>query len=49
MYETTEIGPLITPQEVDRIHEWVIQAKKKGASILCGGTKLSQTCYELPH
>jgi len=45
MDETAEVGPLITPQEVDRIHEWVLQAKKKGAAILCGGTKLSQTCY----
>ena len=45
MDERTEVGPLITPQEVDRIHEWVLQAKKKGGAILCGGTKVSQTCY----
>lgn len=41
----TEVGPLITPKEVDRVAEWVDQAKKGGGEILCGGTRLSATCY----
>jgi acyl-CoA reductase-like NAD-dependent aldehyde dehydrogenase len=39
----TEIGPLISPKEVDRIHSWVKESKGK---ILCGGNKISNTCYE---
>ncbi|MCS4433066.1 aldehyde dehydrogenase family protein [Aquiflexum gelatinilyticum] len=42
----TEVGPLIHPKEVDRIEEWVQEAKKHGAEILCGGKRISATCYE---
>lgn len=41
----TDIGPLIKPAEVDRIHEWVIEAVEAGAKLLCGGEKISDTCY----
>lgn len=41
----TDIGPLIRPAEVDRIHEWVTEAVAAGAQLLCGGEKLSDTCY----
>ena len=44
--EKTEVGPLILPKEVDRIHEWVEEAKTKGATLVCGGNKISDTCYE---
>lgn len=44
--ETTDIGPLIDPREVDRIHEWVNEAVEGGAKLLCGGKKLSDSCYE---
>lgn len=44
--EETEVGPLILPKEVDRVHEWVMEAKKGGAKIVCGGMKISDTCYE---
>jgi acyl-CoA reductase-like NAD-dependent aldehyde dehydrogenase len=43
--ESTEVGPLIFPEEVERVHEWVMEAREKGAKILCGGDKLSSTCY----
>lgn len=43
---TTEVGPLIDPAEVIRIHEWVHDAVKGGAELLCGGNKLSDSCYE---
>ena len=41
----TEVGPLILPKEVDRVDDWVIEAKEKGGEILCGGERLSDTCY----
>ncbi len=41
----TDIGPLIRPNEVDRVHEWVTEAVQAGAKLLCGGEKLSDTCY----
>ncbi len=41
----TDIGPLIRPAEVERVHEWVGEAVAAGARILCGGEKISDTCY----
>lgn len=41
----TDVGPLITPREVDRVADWVDEAKKLGGTILCGGQKISETCY----
>jgi len=41
----TEVGPLILPREVDRVAQWVEQARASGAKVLCGGKKLSDTCY----
>ena len=42
----TDIGPLILPREVDRVDDWVKQAIQDGAELLCGGEKLSDTCYQ---
>ena len=42
----TEVGPLITKAEVDRVDQWVNEATYKGAKLLCGGKKASATCYE---
>jgi acyl-CoA reductase-like NAD-dependent aldehyde dehydrogenase len=42
----TEIGPLIRPGEVDRVEEWVKEAVDKGAELLCGGKRISDTCFE---
>ena len=42
---TTEVGPLITHGEVDRVSQWVNQAKQQGGGILCGGERLSDSCY----
>jgi len=41
----TEVGPLIRTGEVDRIAEWVDEAVAAGATLLCGGEKISDTCY----
>ena len=43
--EETQCGPLIRPQEVERVAEWVDEAKSSGAKILTGGEKLSDTTY----
>jgi len=42
----TEVGPLILPREVDRVHQWVHEAVEEGATLLSGGEKISQTCYQ---
>ena len=41
----TEVGPLIRVGEVDRVAEWVDEAVAAGAELLCGGKKVSDTCY----
>ena len=44
--EQTDVGPLISPGEVDRVEEWVQEALDAGATLLCGGERLSDTCYK---
>lgn len=46
MNKKTEVGPLILPREVDRVEEWVNEAIEAGAKVLCGGKRISKTCYE---
>ena len=43
--KSTEVGPLIKPSEVDRVEEWVNEAVEKGGRLLCGGKRISATCY----
>ena len=45
MDATTEVGPLILEREVDRVAEWVEEARNVGAKVLAGGKKISNTCY----
>ncbi|MCH8034035.1 MAG: aldehyde dehydrogenase family protein [Bacteroidetes bacterium] len=42
----TEVGPLILPREVNRVEEWVNEALSKGAKVLSGGKRISDTLYE---
>ncbi|MEP1782483.1 aldehyde dehydrogenase family protein, partial [Reichenbachiella sp.] len=42
----TDLGPLILPKEVDRVHEWVEEARESGAKVVCGGKKISDYFYE---
>ena len=42
----TEVGPLITHKEVDRVESWVKEAVDSGAKLLCGGKRISDSCYE---
>lgn len=44
--ETTNVGPLIRPGEVDRIQTWVNEAIGLGAQIMSGGKRLSETTYQ---
>ena len=41
----TEVGPMIDPAEVTRVSDWIEAAIAKGAKVLCGRKKLSETCY----
>ena len=41
----TEVGPLIRTAEVDRVAQWVDEAVAAGAKLLCGGNKISDSCY----
>ena len=42
----TEIGPLIRHSETDRVHEWVTEAVERGAELVSGGNKISDSCYQ---
>ena len=41
----TVIGPLIRPEEVERIDDWVQEAVSTGAKLVTGGEKLPNNCY----
>ncbi len=41
----TDVGPLISKREVDRVDSWVKEAIEGGAELLCGGGKLSDSVY----
>ncbi|MDJ0881292.1 MAG: aldehyde dehydrogenase family protein [Gammaproteobacteria bacterium] len=43
--ETTEVGPLIRPREVERVSTWVNEAVEEGATLVTGGDKLGDACY----
>ena len=43
--EKTEVGPLIRTKEVDRVSEWIEEAKTAGATCQTGGKRLSDTTY----
>lgn len=41
----TDIGPLISIKDIERIDTWVKDAVRKGAKILSGGEKIGKSCY----
>lgn len=43
--ENTDVGPLIRNAEVERVDSWVGEALTAGAELICGGSKLSDSCY----
>ncbi|AZA54606.1 aldehyde dehydrogenase family protein [Chryseobacterium sp. G0201] len=44
--ETTDVGSLITPKEVDRVEQWINEAIEEGAKLITGGKRISDTCFE---
>lgn len=44
--EKTQVGPLILLKELDRVEYWVNEAINEGAKLLCGGKRISTTCFE---
>jgi acyl-CoA reductase-like NAD-dependent aldehyde dehydrogenase len=42
----TEVGPLIRHRETDRVEAWVKEAIDGGAEVLCGGKRISPSCFE---
>jgi acyl-CoA reductase-like NAD-dependent aldehyde dehydrogenase len=43
---TTDVGPLISPKEVNRLEEWVNEAIREGARLISGGKKSSETFFQ---
>ena len=44
--EDSDLGPLISPKETDRIETWVNEAIDEGAELLCGGKRINEVSYE---
>jgi acyl-CoA reductase-like NAD-dependent aldehyde dehydrogenase len=44
--DATEVGPLIRPQEAERVHGWVEEARKMGAQIALGGDPPQGNFYQ---
>jgi acyl-CoA reductase-like NAD-dependent aldehyde dehydrogenase len=42
----TDIGPLIRPEEVDRVESWVNEAVAEHAELITGGKRLSSSLYQ---
>jgi len=42
--ETTDVGPLIRPEEVERVSSWVEAAHEERTAL--GGKQISETCYQ---
>lgn len=41
----TDVGPLIRQPEVSRVDNWVKDAIKEGAELICGGNTIGEQCY----
>ena len=44
--KNSDMGPLIRPSEVDRVENWVNEAKHNGCEVIIGGNKISNTCFD---
>jgi acyl-CoA reductase-like NAD-dependent aldehyde dehydrogenase len=43
--ETTQVGPLIRPREVDRVEEWLAEAVAGGGEVITGNRRLGDTTF----
>lgn len=41
----TDVGPLILPREVARVHDWLTEATARGTRVLTGGAPLTEHLY----
>ena len=41
----TDVGPLITNAQVDRVEQWVDEAVAGGAKLVCGGKRVGDSAY----
>ena len=41
----TQVGPIISTSEFNRVAEWVEEAKSMGTEVLCGGEAVGNNCY----
>ncbi len=46
LHDTTEVGPIIRPQALQRIDNWVQEAVSEGAKVMTGGDMISETLYQ---
>jgi len=44
--EDTDVGPIIIPEELNRVDEWVQEAVKGGAVVITGAEKLDKNMYK---
>ncbi|MGB3466683.1 MAG: aldehyde dehydrogenase family protein, partial [Cyclobacteriaceae bacterium] len=44
--ENTDCGPMITPDETDRVEKWVNEAVEEGAEVLQGGQRINDYFFE---
>ncbi len=44
--EDSDLGPLISPKETDRIEAWVNEAIDSGATLLTGGKRINSVSYQ---
>jgi acyl-CoA reductase-like NAD-dependent aldehyde dehydrogenase len=45
LHDATDVGPLIRHAEVNRVHEWILEARRAGTSVMTGGCTISESCY----
>lgn len=45
LVKDAQVGPMISPVDVDRTHDWVQEALAGGATLLAGGEKISERTY----
>jgi len=45
MNDNTDIGPMISSEDVNRVGDWVFRATEQGAALLSGGHDLGCGCY----
>ena len=46
IHKTTDVGPLITPKEANRVEDWVNEAIENGAELITGGKRISKTFFQ---